>query len=251
MSRLRRFAVLTALPALLLAACSSTEGESGPGSSAPTTGTTEASSRHPGEATPNAGAPGEASPNGGIPGRAGSTELVLLAPVTKDGGTTPGWAKTTLHGESVTCDPSEVYGVTDGIYSCTPHFTGSPACWPTADRKYALCITDAFERRLTVLRATFSGTATKADTPSPIAIELSDGRRCRTAFGGAMPSRPDTPNSVEYSCTEGGSHLLVWGDGTGDGINRDPTGWTVRAGRESGPLTTLGITRAYFAGTGS
>ena len=178
-----------------------------------------------------------------------ATAIVKLAPVNTSYHALPGWSVKPEAG-LLDCNiqqPSPS-AVTGNIYSCGPTAASADACWPSPAAFVMLCLPDPWNRQLTQQQATTTvHPVAPAPRPDPIGLELSDGDHCRLRNGGAWGTPQQHPDWVGwYSCQK---RQAIWGPRDTSGIDRSSTHWTVQAGNETGPLSTLTVTKAYFLTT--
>ena len=130
------------------------------------------------------------------------------------------------------------------------------ACWVEAGENSILCLSDPMTRSVVRLWMEGSvgaylptGPAEYTGTPSPIRLDLDSGARCRLRNGGSWGIQESDPDLVgAYGCDNGD---VIWTErGSSTGINQSQRTWTVRAGGETGDLTTYKVETAYYVATG-
>ncbi|MGE0216359.1 vWA domain-containing protein [Mycolicibacterium sp.] len=183
-------------------------------------------------------------------------ERIVLAPVDAQGNPKPGFREVEINNDSpIDCSfgsPSP-YDVTHGVRFCGGTADSGDACWPTSGGAYVLCLTDPFSTEL--VRRIADGATSPLEPaegpPRPMAIELEDGTTCRARIGGAWDIQEVHPDYVgQFGCNGGsvpGTYVAVWGPADENhGIVESPDGWIVEVGDNTGPLTPLRVTKAYY-----
>lgn len=185
-------------------------------------------------------------------------EQIVLKPVDEQGNTMPGYLKDQrMRDQTIDCSDARPspYDVTGGVRFCGITADSGDACWPTAGGAYVLCLIDPFKQSLQLRAAEGAGNPLdhRPDPAHPMALELQDGTQCRAITGGAWSRQALHPDyGVAFACSGGTIHadyLIAWtAPGDDNGIAKGPNGWTVQVGGDTGPLTTLKVTKAYYVG---
>ena len=183
------------------------------------------------------------------------TQRIVVRPVNSTGHARTGFSVTAeANGGQVDCsDHTESPGaVNRNIHLCFPSAEYAIACWKPATPQTALCMRDPSKKRLVRIPRTgrfASSSVLPRRQRAPLLIVLLDGTRCSIRDGGAWGMRKANPNWFgTYSCTR---HGVVWSPphAAHNGVNESHAAWTVRVGKDSGPLVTRHVKRAYFVGT--
>jgi hypothetical protein len=162
---------------------------------------------------------------------AAPTKVVNVAAVTRAGRPTDGYHIETDVGSVSGCDSSSA-ALNAGIASCSPSAASADVCWVGADRVSLLCGGDPWKK--TLYQATSDtpiGTLSAAANPTPWALELADGAKCRVRNGGAWGGRTDNYVGA-YSCDPDRSdeYVLVQLD-QGEAVHKSGPVWTVLVGQ--------------------
>ncbi len=184
----------------------------------------------------------------------GSTEIVRLSPVSRDGQERAGWTRSqSLQTESGFCLPSAV-ALDSGIYTCGPNALSANACFYVESTGVFYCPLSPFQREYRVFDFRDGFRAFDEEATYPWGLELDDGRRCVARQGGAWGARADLYKAV-YSCDSGDEFILVApGESGADAVDDSGGKWTVRMGQMGVPgddfpaPRTVGVSAAYYAG---
>ena len=147
------------------------------------------------------------------------------------------------------CDMPAEGAVTPNIYACYPNSSGADVCWPSPPASL-LCLNDPWDKELR--RFSFDTGSLPAvqpvSNPSPLAVLLDDGTRCRIMTGGARGGRPDRLIPA-YRCGETDSALsILMGPNDEDPFDRSQPLWTARVADAGASPQTRTVITAWFAG---
>jgi len=187
------------------------------------------------------------------------TEVVTVVPVDHAVNPKPDY-EVRQGGGAIDCGASRSYpsaaAVGDGIVSCSPVAAAADVCWAGPDRVTLLCGIDPREKVLYryTAQAPVSPVVAEAN-PTPWALDLDDGSRCRLRNGGSWSGRSDDLVGAYY-CDPGTAVVLVRQEGNVAAVDRSKPMWTVLVGElddstASPPPVTKEVVRAYFAGSPS
>lgn len=192
-----------------------------------------------------AAAPAQAAP---------ATAMVNVTAVNAQGQPANGYRVSGSAAQVSDCSNPSPAAVTAGVYSCYPTAASADVCW-TATPGSLLCAGDPWARILH--RVTYDGTlpaVTPISTPTPFAIELDDGSRCRGYAGGPGGAHVRKDGyELAYSCTGTVNVLRRTSPNRPATINRDQSQWTVLVGATDDPNAdypaprTRTVTTAWFA----
>ncbi|GAC57128.1 hypothetical protein GOHSU_16_00860 [Gordonia hirsuta DSM 44140 = NBRC 16056] len=256
MSVITKLTVLTALAgtAILLGGCAD-NGSSTPMVTEVVTVTAGAEDSGTGDsgAGESPGAPGSSAAGGDQ-----KTEVVTVVAVSRDGQPEPGWTVESGGGGALSCDPltPSPSAVSGDIYSCAPSAAAAHTCWPAANSRTALlCASTPWDKTLRSLTSDvpLTGVNKPAD-PRPWALELDNGVRCVIRTGGAWGGRNDGYLGA-YGCADTRDVVLV--KSGGEVVDTSSDRWSVKLGplgvnnEDFPPPATVGVVRAYFAGSAS
>ncbi|WP_157211655.1 hypothetical protein [Gordonia paraffinivorans] len=197
-------------------------------------------------------APGKSSTGGG-------PERTVLTPVTSSGQTTAGWLKdTTALGAHALIDARRARAPVETVVDDAGHRSRVArvvAAGPGSG-DFVLCVTDPFEKVVTVSAPTkpLPAAPRKAADPIPFGLVLEDGTKCvYAAIRGMSPPNSTAPDAqVRYSCGgEGSDALYTWAAPSAFPIERGSR-WTVRVGPFGNtPLAEKAVTEVVFIGLGN
>lgn len=187
----------------------------------------------------------------------GQTEVITVVAVNRDGTPASGWTVDSSGiGSTVSCGPPMMpsrSATSNDIYSCSPSAAGAHTCWPTPASSTTLyCLGAPWDRTLRQLTSDVPlQPVTKPADPQPLALELANGIKCTIRTGGAWGGRSDGYLGA-YGCADTNDVVLAK-----DAQLIDTSGaqWTVKTGplgvndAEFPPPATVGVVRAYYAGT--
>jgi hypothetical protein len=183
-----------------------------------------------------------------------ATKIVRLAPVDKSSAPKTGYVVEQGQTDVDSCVASPAGG--KDVTSCSPSAAGADVCWVTSDRISMLCGTYPWEKKLIKVKSTtpIKGLTPVAD-PSPWALVLANGTKCRLRNGGSWGGRADGFVGA-YFCDRGEKEFVLVNPYTTEPTIKkvDPL-WTVRVGPLGDPEASfpppaaVAVTTAYFAGT--
>jgi hypothetical protein len=149
------------------------------------------------------------------------------------------------------CTEPSPAAVSKNIYRCWPAVYGADVCWP-ASGVDLLCMNVPWAKELHRIRArTALPQVSPPELPTPLALVLDDGTRCRLRNGGAWGYRYDDLRGF-YGCG-GRPGMDVLAPMNTDPIDRSSPVWTVRVGPDqakdasSPPPTTHSVRTVWFA----
>ncbi|BBZ11725.1 hypothetical protein [Mycobacterium branderi] len=149
------------------------------------------------------------------------------------------------------CTEPSPAAVSKNIYRCWPAAYAADVCWSAAGLDL-LCMNDPWAKELHRIRASAAlPQVNPPKIPTPVALTLDDGTRCRLRNGGAWGYRYDDLRGF-YACT-GRPDMVVLAPMNADPIDRSSPAWSVRVGpgqakdASSPPPSTHRVQRAWFA----
>lgn len=177
-----------------------------------------------------------------------ATEIVTLRPVTAAGEPAAGWSVTPGGSTPVACGYPSPAATGNGIHYCSPTSSSADVCWPRPGGATVLCLIEPWQQTLYENPAQDAAVAvTAVAEPIPLALELADGTRCRLRNGGSWSARTDDDSLAGFYYCDGDASV-VWGTQGGSPFDAATDTWTVRVGTSTGPLRTVPVETAYFAG---
>lgn len=202
----------------------------------------------PGPASASSSTSASASPASEV------TAIIDVVAVSSAGQPVNGYRETTtgepVAGQADCTEPSPA-AVSPNIYRCYPSAYGADVCWPASGLDL-LCMNDPWTTELHRIRASAPLPPVSAPAlPTPVALQLDDGTRCRLRNGGAWGHRYDDLRAF-YGC---GDHpgIDVLAPMDSDPIDRSSPLWTVKVGSDeardpsSPPPATHRVHTAWFA----
>lgn len=209
-------------------------------------------------AEPDTSVSATASPSSTDDSASAATEVVTVVAVGKDGAPQAGWTVEPGGGGTLSCGPTMTpspSATSDDIYSCSPSAAAAHTCWPTpASPTELLCASTPWDQTLRRLTSDVAlSPVTKPADPRPWALELANGVQCTIRTGGAWGGRSDGYLGA-YGCA-GTQDVVLTKDSSL--VDKSAAQWTVKVGplgvnnEEFPPPATVGVVRAYFAGTQS
>lgn len=182
----------------------------------------------------------------------GAHAIEILRAVDVDGVVQQGWQ---VVSGNFSCDRSSrglvpsISAVEAGTVECSS-ITAAVArnCWPDESGHNALCLQDPFSRTLTRIPSPhqLTGQPPEADA-RVIGIELANGQKCRTVFGGAGSVLREGGQSFNsrFACPDG----VVYEGHQPGGFSSDGSGLTATYSTDGTSADQVGVVTLYFLGT--